>query len=39
MFFLDLRGHQQQAAIKNAVASLEKNCLFLKILGSYPNGR
>ena len=39
MFFLDLRGHQQQAPIRNAVANLKKNCLFLKILGSYPSGR
>ena len=39
MFFLDLRGHQQQSAIRNAVATLEKNSLFLKILGSYPSGR
>ena len=39
MFFLDLRGHQQQAVIRNAVANLKKNCLFLKILGSYPSGR
>jgi chorismate mutase / prephenate dehydratase len=39
MFFLDLRGHQQQSAIRNAVATLEKNCLLLKILGSYPSGR
>ena len=39
MFFLDLRGHQRQGAIRNAVADLQKNCLFLKILGSYPSGR
>jgi chorismate mutase/prephenate dehydratase len=39
IFFLDLRGHRQESAIKNAVANLEKNCLFLKILGSYPSGR
>jgi chorismate mutase/prephenate dehydratase len=39
MFFLDLRGHQQHGSIRNAVANLQKNCLFLKILGSYPSGR
>jgi len=39
LFFLDLRGHREQNTIKKAIASLEKNCLFLKILGSYPSGR
>jgi chorismate mutase/prephenate dehydratase len=38
MFFLDLRGHREQAAVKRAIATLEKNCTFLKILGSYPSG-
>ena len=39
LFFLDLSGHREQAAIKRAIAGLEKNCLFLKVLGSYPSGR
>ena len=39
LFFLDLRGHGEQSAVKKAIAALEKNCLFLKILGSYPSGR
>jgi chorismate mutase/prephenate dehydratase len=39
LFFLDLRGHRDQAPIKRAIESLEKNCSFLKILGSYPSGR
>jgi len=39
LFFLDLRGHQHHGSIRNAVANLQKNCLFLKILGSYPSGR
>jgi chorismate mutase/prephenate dehydratase len=39
MFFLDLRGHRDQAPVKKAIASLEKNCVFLKILGSYPSGQ
>jgi chorismate mutase/prephenate dehydratase len=38
MFFLDMRGHREQAAVKRAIATLEKNCTFLKILGSYPSG-
>ncbi|HXF75755.1 MAG TPA: ACT domain-containing protein, partial [Methylomirabilota bacterium] len=39
MFFLDLRGHCEEKAVGRAIAALEKNCLFLKILGSYPSGR
>jgi chorismate mutase/prephenate dehydratase len=39
LFFLDLRGHREQSAVKKSIAALEKNCLFLKILGSYPSGR
>ncbi len=39
LFFLDLRGHREQKAIKKAIAGLEKNCSFLKVMGSYPSGR
>jgi chorismate mutase/prephenate dehydratase len=39
LFFLDLRGHREQKVVKKAIAGLEKNCSFLKILGSYPSGR
>jgi len=39
VFFLDMRGHGDQSAVKKAIAGLEKNCLFLKVLGSYPSGR
>jgi chorismate mutase/prephenate dehydratase len=39
LFFLDLRGHREQPAVKKAIAGLENNCSFLKILGSYPSGR
>jgi chorismate mutase/prephenate dehydratase len=39
LFFLDLLGHCEQPAVKKAIAGLEKNCVFLKILGSYPSGR
>ena len=39
LFFLDLRGHREQSAVKKAITGLEKNCLYLKILGSYPSGR
>jgi chorismate mutase/prephenate dehydratase len=39
LFFLDLRGHREQPAVKKAIAELERNCVFCKILGSYPSGR
>jgi chorismate mutase/prephenate dehydratase len=39
LFFLDLLGHREQPAVKRAIAGLEKNCVFIKILGSYPSGR
>lgn len=36
VFFVDFLGHRDDAQIKKAVAELEQQCLFLKILGSYP---
>ncbi|MDD5583960.1 MAG: prephenate dehydratase [Candidatus Omnitrophica bacterium] len=35
-FFVDFMGHRQSLPIKKALAELEKNCVFMKILGSYP---
>jgi chorismate mutase / prephenate dehydratase len=37
LFFLDLQGHIQDPRIQRAVSKLEKSCLFIKILGSYPS--
>jgi len=39
LFFLDLMGHRQQAPVNKAIAELEKNCVFLKVMGSYASGR
>ncbi|HWH79122.1 MAG TPA: ACT domain-containing protein, partial [Candidatus Binatus sp.] len=39
LFFLDLLGHRDQPAVRKAISALEKNCVFLKILGSYSNSR
>jgi chorismate mutase/prephenate dehydratase len=39
LFFLDLLGHREQAPVKRAIAELEKNCVFLKVMGSYASGR
>jgi prephenate dehydratase len=37
VFFLDLRGHRRQGPVRRALADLERNCLTLKVLGSYPS--
>lgn len=39
IFFLDLNGHKEEPRVKKAIKDLEKNCVFLKILGSYPSGK
>ena len=36
LFFLDLEGHIEEPRIQKAIKKLEKICLFIKILGSYP---
>jgi len=36
IFFLDFLGHMNNARIKKALSELSRNCVFLKILGSYP---
>jgi chorismate mutase/prephenate dehydratase len=36
MFFLDLEGHIDEPRIQRAIKKLERSCLFIKILGSYP---
>ncbi len=35
-FYLDFEGHRQDASVKTALRRVEKQALFLKILGSYP---
>jgi chorismate mutase/prephenate dehydratase len=39
LFFVDLSGHRQDPGLKRALAALERKALFLKVLGSYPEGR
>ncbi len=36
VFFIDLLGHVEDEMIKEALASLEANCSYLRVLGSYP---
>jgi chorismate mutase / prephenate dehydratase len=35
-FYVDIEGHREDAAVKEALNSLEDSAIFLKILGSYP---
>ena len=39
LFFVDVHGHREDAGLKRALAALERKALFLKVLGSYPEGR
>lgn len=39
VFYVDLEGHQEDQTVKNAMKELEEECLFLKVLGSYPKGQ
>lgn len=36
VFFLDMLGHIEDAKVAKAIEELRKDCLFLKVLGSYP---
>ncbi len=38
IFFIDFIGHKNDINVCRALKQLEKNCIFLKILGSYPKG-
>jgi chorismate mutase/prephenate dehydratase len=39
LFFVDLEGHEQEININRAIREMEKRCIFLKRLGSYPVGK
>ncbi|HUN58405.1 MAG TPA: prephenate dehydratase [Candidatus Binataceae bacterium] len=39
VFFVDLEGHRSDPKVARALAALERRALFLKVLGSYPEGR
>ncbi|WP_337286727.1 prephenate dehydratase [Candidatus Methylomirabilis sp.] len=38
IFYLDIEGHIADEPVKAALALLQEECLFLKVLGSYPKG-
>jgi chorismate mutase/prephenate dehydratase len=37
LFFVDMEGHLEDKGVKKAIKDLKKECLFLKVLGSYPS--
>lgn len=39
IFFVDMEGHMEDKKVKKALEALKENCLYLKILGSYPQGK
>ena len=36
-FFVDLEGHIDDKGVRKAINSVKKECLFFKVLGSYPS--
>jgi chorismate mutase/prephenate dehydratase len=36
LFFVDMAGHQEDREVKKAIKDVTKECLYLKVLGSYP---
>jgi chorismate mutase/prephenate dehydratase len=38
IFFVDMEGHIDDKKLRKAIETLKDNCLYLKILGSYPYG-
>lgn len=38
LFFLDFAGHIREPRVQKAIKKLEKSCIFIKVLGSYPSG-
>ncbi len=38
LFFLDFEGHMDESRIQRAIKKLERSCVFIKVLGSYPCG-
>jgi chorismate mutase/prephenate dehydratase len=38
IFFVDMEGHIENKKVRKAIDAVKDNCLYLKILGSYPHG-
>ena len=39
LFFVDFKGHSEDKVIKSLLSKLDKSCVYLKVLGSYPEGK
>ena len=37
IFFVDMEGHIENNKVKKAIEEVKKECLYLKVLGSYPS--
>ncbi|UCH45250.1 MAG: prephenate dehydratase, partial [Nitrospiraceae bacterium] len=37
IFFVDVQGHIEDRGVKKALNEVKKDCLFMKVLGSYPS--
>ncbi len=37
IFFVDMAGHIEDKTVKKAIDKVKKECLYLKVLGSYPS--
>ncbi len=37
IFFVDMEGHMEDKGVKKAINEVTKECLYLKVLGSYPS--
>jgi chorismate mutase/prephenate dehydratase len=38
IFFVDMEGHVDDEKVRKAIEGIKENCLYVKILGSYPHG-
>lgn len=38
VFFVDFDGHIEDKKVRNTLDKINENCVFLKVLGSYPKG-
>jgi len=38
LFFVDFKGHAEDQLISSLLKKLDKSCIYLKVLGSYPAG-
>jgi len=38
IFFVDMEGHIEDKKVRKAIKGIKDDCLYLKILGSYPHG-